>query len=416
MRPGVRCIVVTPAGAENPLTGGGQRSRLFFDACVASGPTELVVYGGNPDKDWLAEHFPGAAAIHVIPDVEGMGLAKSPLARKLTALRVLLFPAAGFAPSDDFRRRLEALAPAGGPADGPADGPVVFLFRYAPGFCRSGLAADPAKGRFVVVDVDDRDDQKYASRLTGLVGATLTRALLAPTLIRGVAERIRGALSRASLVFFAADEDVWPLDGARAAVVQNVAAPNPAAETTPPASSGTDVLFVGSYGHAPNRRGVQWFLKHCWPRISAACPEARLRVVGLGRWQDLAPQAEGLERVDLVGTVDALGPEYARARLTICPIDDGGGSKIKVIESGAFARPMVVAEHSARGFAPGFVNALHVADGAEAFAAECIALLNDPQEADRAGALLKQAHDRDYARAAVVDRIRTEIAGAVAAA
>ena len=46
--------------------------------------------------------------------------------------------------------------------------------------------------------------------------------------------------------------------------------------------SPSTILIVGSMWYAPNRLGLEWFLKNCWPRIADRCPHLSLRVVGTG--------------------------------------------------------------------------------------------------------------------------------------
>lgn len=390
-------VIVAPAGAINPYTGGGQRTRLFFDACLRLGPTDLVVFGAGVDAKWIREVYPGVRDVATAPTLSRNRSVRGFVRRNLRGLRTMAWPGVSYGIDPRMRAFLTDRA--------QAEPGTVFVMRYVQGYCLSGLQAGGPNGVAVCVDIDDRDDQKYLTYLRGVLGRMIADRLFAPTSIRRLRALMRARLRAASLVWFAAEEDVWNLAPARTEIMPNVAMVPADSDAVAPAGTGRDILFVGTYAHTPNRRGVQWLLRHVWPRVSAACPDARLRIVGIGAWRDLAPEVEGLERVDLVGRVEDLAVEYARARLTVCPVFEGGGSKIKVIEAGAYARPAVLVPHSARGFAPEFTAALDLADTPEAFAEACIGYLNDPARADAAGATLRSLQRRIYSRDGLLERI-----------
>lgn len=60
--------------------------------------------------------------------------------------------------------------------------------------------------------------------------------------------------------------------------------PPPSSTVTParpfPAGGSPYLGFLGNGQTATNHQGVQWFLEHCWPRLRAAEPSLRLRLVG----------------------------------------------------------------------------------------------------------------------------------------
>ena len=79
---------------------------------------------------------------------------------------------------------------------------------------------------------------------------------------------------------------------------------------------------------------------------------ARLRLVGGGDWARSLDGIAAADRIDTPGFVADIGAAYASARLVICPLTEGGGSKVKLVEACAYGRPIVATSHSVRGFAP----------------------------------------------------------------
>jgi len=96
------------------------------------------------------------------------------------------------------------------------------------------------------------------------------------------------------------------------------------------------VALVAS-GNAMNVKGINDFLRHCWPLILRDHPKARFRVAGaIGQF--VPKESPG---VDILGKVDSLGEFYQSCHVAINPAQAGTGLKIKTVESIAHYRPVV---------------------------------------------------------------------------
>jgi polysaccharide biosynthesis protein PslH len=102
-----------------------------------------------------------------------------------------------------------------------------------------------------------------------------------------------------------------------------------------------DVLFFGQFDYPPNELGVLRFLREGWPRLAALRPRARLLLAGKGMTGELARRAAALERVEHLGFVPDLTGVVERSRLVLVPLWQGGGTRLKVLEALAAARPIV---------------------------------------------------------------------------
>jgi polysaccharide biosynthesis protein PslH len=107
------------------------------------------------------------------------------------------------------------------------------------------------------------------------------------------------------------------------------------------AASRSDVLFFASFSWQPNVDGIVRFLIEAWPRVRERFPEIRLRVAGPGSSIALAAHAHSVPGVEVLGFVDDLQGELQRARIVLAPLWVGGGTRIKVLEALAAARPVV---------------------------------------------------------------------------
>jgi glycosyltransferase involved in cell wall biosynthesis len=141
-----------------------------------------------------------------------------------------------------------------------------------------------------------------------------------------------------------------------------------------------------------------------------------VRVVGLGDWSSLPSDLITQPGVELVGAVDDLASEYAQARAAICPILEGAGSQIKVIEACAYSRPVVSTAFASGGFGPDIERNLSVASDADSFARACTDLLSDPARAARQGAALRDLQQATHSRETVENLIFTTLTDVIASA
>jgi glycosyltransferase involved in cell wall biosynthesis len=153
---------------------------------------------------------------------------------------------------------------------------------------------------------------------------------------------------------------------------------------------GERVLFFGQFGWAPNVAGLQRYLTEAWPRVAAARPRAELRIAGPSAKQAVREAASAQPRVEVLGFVDDLLAELATARVTIAPLWVGGGTRIKVLEAMAAARPVIGTTVGVEQI--GFEHDRHglVADASEGLAEATVRVLADDDLAARLGAEARQ--------------------------
>jgi glycosyltransferase involved in cell wall biosynthesis len=146
---------------------------------------------------------------------------------------------------------------------------------------------------------------------------------------------------------------------------------------------GARVVFIGNFGHAPNRDALRWLLEDLWDRIRALHPAAVLQIAGPG----CPPQTEASRArgVEMLGFVDDFETFMAEAAVAIVPYRFGGGVKIKALEALARAVPVVATAVGAEGLHVSDGLQMRVADDADAFARAVAESLDDPPTAEQMG-------------------------------
>lgn len=165
-----------------------------------------------------------------------------------------------------------------------------------------------------------------------------------------------------------------------------------------------EIVFTGSMDWMPNEEGIVWFCESVLPLIRRDVPDAALAIVGrnpTGRIRALSGQYPGVE---VTGTVPDIRPFLERAGVLIVPLRVGSGTRLKIYEGMAMARPTVSTSVGAEGLPLEHGVELLLADDAETFAKSVARVLDDPDLGatlgDRASARVR----RDFSWAHVADQ------------
>jgi polysaccharide biosynthesis protein PslH len=137
------------------------------------------------------------------------------------------------------------------------------------------------------------------------------------------------------------------------------------------------MVFSGSMDWHPNEDAVIYFADAILPRIRAEIPDATLTVVGrnpTARLREVAARA-GL---DVTGTVDDVRPAIGEASVYVVPLRAGGGTRLKIFEALAMAKPVVSTTVGAEGLALEDGRHFIAADDPDAFAESVIGLMRNP--------------------------------------
>jgi GT2 family glycosyltransferase len=118
------------------------------------------------------------------------------------------------------------------------------------------------------------------------------------------------------------------------------------AEST--AESQKDLLFVGGFGHTPNRIGIEWLVDHVLPLLQQ---DFRVHVVGSRCPDDLKAKLEAHPLVVFHGfTSDAKLEELLRQTVvSLAPLPYGAGIKGKVVEAFAAGHTVIGSEYGIEG-------------------------------------------------------------------
>lgn len=100
------------------------------------------------------------------------------------------------------------------------------------------------------------------------------------------------------------------------------------------------LLYTGRMDYPPNVRAAIWFCTEILPLIHRQHPGATLTIAG----RDPAPEVAALaniEGVRVTGSVLDMRPYYEEASIFVVPLQDGGGTRLKILEAMSMEMPVV---------------------------------------------------------------------------
>lgn len=319
--------------------------------------------------------------------VEGM-----PFARDVTCRRVRRLPnlvrGAMRLPSD--RPLTHSLLDAGGTRAALAAmvqaNPPDLVVAFCSGMTRFAIEP-PLDGRPFVIDMVDVDSAKWGQLAAAARGprrwiyrreAWTLRAFEAQAASRARATLIVNDRERIAL------QTIAP--SARVLVVPNGIDLERFEPSDPPIDP-HDVIFCGVLDYEPNVRGIRWFAADVWPRVRAAVPDARFRVVGLSPTPAIRQLARHDPSIDVVGPVAAVQPYLWSSAVSVAPLHVALGLQNKVLEALACGVPVVVTPEVASGLTDTILRGCATARDPNQFADAVIRFLRaTPEDRQRVAA------------------------------
>src|ERR1051326_7342820 len=178
------------------------------------------------------------------------------------------------------------------------------------------------------------------------------------------------------------------------------------------------VLYTGGMDWYPTRDAVEFFVSPILPQLEKLEPAVKFVVAGR------APEEEFRRRwqrrnVVFTGTVPDMRAQIARAAVGVVPLRIGSGTRLKILEAAALAKPVVSTTLGAEGLEFSPDQEIFLADEPAAFARSVAELLHDLKKRTHTGQAARKRLQENYGfdslRRAIKSSLQ-EILGATATA
>ena len=155
----------------------------------------------------------------------------------------------------------------------------------------------------------------------------------------------------------------------------------PVPERVPNRVSRQVFVITGNLGAMQTRDSLIPWLKDYFPLLKREVPEAELIVAGKSAGEDLRQCLDRLG-IELVDTPPDMSAVLERARYYICPVDCGGGVKLRVMDGLRTGMPVLVHRVSARGYESLEGISVFAYDSPDSFVEGLRAMMASPETAE----------------------------------
>lgn len=362
----MRILSILPKLPGEPVDGHVIRSRPFHRRLVQRADVDILAYDvGTIDEDIEV----GASSCEVV-------------ATRLQRNTSLLYRMRTFFSPEDVQQRDAEFSSALAEKLASHDYDLVWVAGWRMLLYLPEIRERISGRTKIIADVVDDETVRNWSDLRNARGlksnATMARRLLRNSLYQ------RRFLSEADLALFVAETDAAStrkrLPSLRVEVNQNGVDTDyftPAPRRSASAGNPTPILlFEGTMSYAPNIEGAEYLVREILPLVQQSIPGASVIIVG----RNPTPKIQALASADVevTGTVDDIRLHMRRGALLACSLRSGSGLKNKILQSWAMGIPVVATPISVPGLGGIDGGNLLLADGPEAFAAQCVRLLRSP--------------------------------------
>ncbi len=113
----------------------------------------------------------------------------------------------------------------------------------------------------------------------------------------------------------------------------------------------TSIVFAGGLSWYPNIAAMEFFVKQIWPKLVGEIPSVSMTVIGRNPPKWLSDFSKETKNFDVTGFVDDVRSYIDQATIYVCPINDGGGTKLKILDALAMGKAIVANEIACEGIA-----------------------------------------------------------------
>ena len=137
------------------------------------------------------------------------------------------------------------------------------------------------------------------------------------------------------------------------------------------------LVFGASLRWYPNVTAIQFFSREIWPILKQRCPGINLYLAGSKPVESVAEVANQDSHITLVSNPEDIRPWIWKGAVFVCPIIDGGGTRLKILDALAMGKAVVSTSIGCEGLEVKHGENILVADTPQDFAGEVLRLLGD---------------------------------------
>lgn len=104
-------------------------------------------------------------------------------------------------------------------------------------------------------------------------------------------------------------------------------------DPTPATEKMNGLIFAGTLSWYPNIEAVNFIANEIWPTLKSTIPDITIDIIGANPPKQLVELSKSDPNFRVHGFVDDVRPFFKKAKCYVCPIKDGGGTKLKILDA-----------------------------------------------------------------------------------
>jgi glycosyltransferase involved in cell wall biosynthesis len=176
------------------------------------------------------------------------------------------------------------------------------------------------------------------------------------------------------------------------------------------------LVFAGSLDWPPNVSAIRFFVREIWPLLKQRSPGIRLFLAGRAPVSEIVRLAASDPAVELIADPPDIRPWVWKAAVFVCPIIDGGGTRLKILDALAMGKAVVSTTIGAEGLELKTGEHLLIADAPEKFCESVLRLLEDDSLRKRVAGSARATVENRYVWKVVAGHLLAAYRDAVARA
>lgn len=198
--------------------------------------------------------------------------------------------------------------------------------------------------------------------------------------------------------------------------------------TTRVVANGVDVDYFRAHGHTaerghlvmvsgmnwfPNRDAVLFMTREIWPALTDALRDLKLTIVGASPPRCVRELSQRDRRVSVTGFVDDVRPYMEAAQVYLCPMRDGGGTRLKILDALSMGKAIVATRMALEGIDVQPERDVLIANTPAEFVAQITRIVENDDLRRSLGARGRAFVERHFSWRVIGDSMRRDFTGVV---
>jgi len=161
------------------------------------------------------------------------------------------------------------------------------------------------------------------------------------------------------------------------------------------------LVFAGSLRWYPNVSGLRFFKKRIWPRLKNEIKDLRCILAGKNPVPEIREWADSDSAITLVASPEDIRPWIAKGAVFVCPVIDGGGTRLKLLDAMSSGKAIVTTQIGAEGLGIESGAQAMIANSDDEFVEMTLRLLRDPSFRSELSARAREYVERHFSWATI---------------